>query len=231
MTLPQMDLEPEPESQPHHEAPQRLLWASLRALLPTLAFDIGGTMAVYYILLPHFPKSSIWPILGASLVPVISNVFNFIRRRSFDIIGIIVLIGLIAGVVPAIFGGSQRLLLVRESFVTGFLGLVLLVSGFFPTPLAYYVVREFLTANESLPAERFEVLWANGRVRRGIRVMTLAWGALLLGEFVLRAFMALTMNVAFVLGAAPVMFTILLLIAGALNAIWLGRAIKLAFSA
>jgi hypothetical protein len=123
------------------------------------------------------------------------------------------------------------LLLVRESFITGLLGLALLISGFLPTPLAYYVVREFLTANEALPAEHFEVLWKHGYFRRGIRIMTLAWGALLLGEFVLRAFMALTMNVAFVLGASPVLFTILLLIAGIINAFWLGRAIRRALSA
>lgn len=233
MSLPQTEPEPRP-SNFHEEAaraPQRLLWESLRALLPTLAFDIGGTMLVYYLLLPDFPKTSIWPLLGASLVPVISNVFNFIRRHSFDIVGIIVLIGLLAGVVPAIFGGGQRLLLVRESFVTGLLGVALLVSGFLPTPLAYYVVREFLTANEALPAEHFEILWRHGYFRRGIRIMTLAWGALLVGEFALRAFMALTMNVAFVLGASPVMFTILLLIAGIVNAFWLGRAIRRALSA
>ena len=100
-------------------APTRLLWTSFRALLPTLLFDIGGAMIVYYLLLPHFPKASILPLLGASLVPVISNVFNFIRRHSFDMVGIIVLVGLIAGVAGALFGGGQRLLLVRESFLTG----------------------------------------------------------------------------------------------------------------
>lgn len=233
MTLSQREpiASPSERAQETAKAPQRLLWTSLRALLPTLAFDIGGTMIVYYLLLPHFSKTSIWPILGASLVPVISNVFNFARRRSIDIVGIIVLIGLLVGVVPAIFGGSQRLLLVRESFVTGLIGLVLLVSGFFPTPLAYYVVREFLTANEAIHDEHFEILWRHRYFRRGIRIMTLGWGALLLGEFALRAFMALTMNVAFVLGAAPVLFTILMLLAGVVNAFWLGRAMRIALSA
>lgn len=207
------------------------LWASIRALLPTLAFDIAGTMAVYYLLLPHFGKTSIWPILGASLVPLISNAYNFVRRHSFDVVGLIILIGLLAGVLPAIFGGSQRLLLVRESFVSGALGVTLIASAVMHRPLAFYVIREFLTANEALPNERFDTLWRSTYFRHTIRAMTIGWGALLVGEFVLRAFMALRMNVAFVLGASPVLFTMLLLIAGLFTAFWLAHAIRVALSA
>lgn len=210
---------------------RKFLWASIRALLPTLAFDIAGTMVVYYLLLPHFGPTSIWPILGASLVPLISNVFNFVRRRSFDVVGIIVLIGLLVGMLPAVFGGTQRLLLVRESFVTGLLGMILLASALFHRPLAYYVIREFLTANEALPHQRWDILWKSGYFRHTIRAMTIGWGALLVGEFVLRAFMALRMNVAFVLGAAPVLVTILLLLAGLATAFWLAHAIRVALSA
>ena len=61
--------------------------------------------------------------------------------------------------------------------------------------------------------------------------MTVGWGALLVGEFVLRAFMALRMNIAFVLGAAPVLITILLLLAGLATAFWLAHAIRIALSA
>lgn len=209
---------------------RRYLWQSIRALLPTLAFDIAGTMGVYYVLLPHFGSTSIWPILGASLVPVISNAFNFMRRRTFDVVGLIVLLGLLVGMLPAAFGGSQRLLLVRESFFTGLLGVILLVSAALHRPLAYYVIREFLTANEALPHERWDYLWRSQYFRHTVRAMTFGWGALLVGEFVLRGFMALRMNIAFVLGAGPVLITILLLLAGLFTAFWLAHAIRVALS-
>lgn len=210
---------------------RKFLWASIRALLPTLAFDLAGTMAVYYLMLPHFGATSIWPILGASLVPTISNIFNFVRRRSFDVVGIIVLLGLLVGLAPAAFGGSQRLLLLRESFVTGLLGLILILSAVLHRPLAYYVIREFLLANEALPHERWDVLWQSGFFRHTIRGITLGWGALLLGEFVMRAFMALRMNIAFVLGAGPIFITILLILAGLATAFVLAHAIRVALSA
>lgn len=210
---------------------RRFLWASIRELLPTLAFDIAGTMAVYYALLPQFGPTSIWPILGASMVPAISNLFNFVRRHSWDVVGIIVLIGLLVGVIPAVLGGTQRILLLRESFVTGALGLILLLSAALHRPLAYYVIREFLTANEALPHERWDVLWECGFFRHTIRGITLGWGSLLLGEFVLRAFMALKWNVAIVLGAGPIFITILLAIAGVITAFFLAHAIRVALSA
>ena len=208
------------------EKPTRFLWQSIRALIPTLIVDTGGATLVYYLLLPHYPSNSIWPVLGASLVPAASNIFNFVRRRSFDIVGLIVLLGMIVGTVPAAFGGSQRLLLLRESFLTGFIGLLLVVTTFcLRRPVFYYVMREFLTANDSLPKEHFDVLWSRPFFRAGVRNVTFAWGALLLFGFCLRGFMAMTMNIGFVIGVAPVLLTILLLIAGAVTAFWLSGAI------
>lgn len=205
----------------------RFLWESFRALLPTLAIDVGGTTIVYYSLARFYPNTSIWPILGASLVPAASNIVNLVRRKTVDIVGLLILLGMMGGLIPALFGGTQRLLLIRESFVSGLLGLVLLVSPFvMRKPIGYYVIREFLTANDALPEEHFDVLWRTAYFRHGVRIVTLAWGVLLLGELVLRAFMALTMNVGLVVSVSPVIYTTLMLLAGIATAIWLSGAIS-----
>jgi hypothetical protein len=208
------------------ETPLQFLWESFRALIPTLAIDVGGTTAVYYVLAQFYPSTNIWPILGASLVPAVSNVVNLLRRRTVDIVGLLILLGMIGGLVPAALGGTQRLLLIRESFVSGLLGLILLISPFvMRRPIGYYVIREFLTANDTLPEEHFEVLWRTAYFRHGVRIVTIAWGALLVGELVLRAFMALTMNVGLVVSISPVIFTTLMLLAGIATAVWLSSAI------
>lgn len=209
------------------ETPLHFLWESFRALLPTLAIDVGGTTIVYFALARFYPSTSIWPILGASLVPAVSNIVNLVRRKTVDIVGLLILLGMMGGLVPALFGGTQRLLLIRESFVSGLLGLVLLTSPFvMQRPIGYYVIREFLTANDALPEEHFEVLWRTGYFRHGVRIVTIAWGVVLLGELVLRAFMALTMNVGLVVSVSPVIFTTLMLLAGVATAIWLSGAIS-----
>jgi hypothetical protein len=215
------------ERPPPEETLWAFLWESFRALLPTLAIDVGGTTLVYYVLARFYPSTNIWPILGASLVPAASNVVNLARRRTVDIVGLLILLGMIGGLVPALLGGTQRLLLIRESFVSGLLGLVLLVSPFvMRRPIGYYVIREFLTANDALPEDHFEILWRTAYFRHGVRIVTIAWGALLVGELVLRAFMALTMNVGLVLSISPIIFTLLMLLAGVATAIWLSSAIS-----
>lgn len=157
-------------------------------------------------------------------MPVASNIVNFARRRSIDIIGLIVLLAIVVSLIPAAFGGSQRLLLVRESFLTGLIGLVLVISPFvMRQPVFYYIIREFLTANDTLPEGHFAVLWEIAHFRRGVRVVTVVWGAVLLGDFVMRAFIALRMNVGFALGVAPLLTTILLGMLGLATAIWLGH--------
>ncbi len=221
------DVESSENRSPSNIRPLAVLWQSFRALLPTLIFDVGGTTIVYYLLAPHFPSTSIWPIVGASLVPVASNIFNAIRRRSVDIVGLIILLGLIAGIIPTAFGGSQRLLLLRESFFTGLIGLVFFVSAFvMKKPIFYYVMKEFLTANDALPESHFAFLWGSSYFRQGTRIVTFAWGALLLGDFVLRAFIALNMSIGFALGVAPILSTILLLMMGAATGFWLSNAIS-----
>jgi small-conductance mechanosensitive channel len=206
--------------------PLSFLWETFRALLPVLAIDVVGTLLVYFLLAHLLRTSTVWPVLGASMLPLVSNVVNFARRRTFDIVGLIVLAGVVAGLIPAAFGGSPRLLLVRESFVTGALGVVLIASVFvMRRPIMYYVIRELLTANDTLPQEHFNLLWRRKRFRRETRFVTLGWGLLLIGELVLRGYMALTMNVALVLSVAPIILTTLMLIAGAGTAIWRGRAV------
>jgi hypothetical protein len=199
---------------------------SIRALLPTLLVDTLGATIVYFILRPHYPQNSIWPVLGASLVPIASNVFNFIRRRSFDVVGLIVLLGMIIGTLPAIWGGSMRILLVRESFLTGVIGIVLIVSSFFMRKsIMYYIVHEVLTANETLPEEDFAVVWRSKAFQLECRTASIVWGVILVGEFCLRAFMAFRLDVGFVIAVVPVLFTSLLLCAGAATAIWLRAAL------
>jgi hypothetical protein len=207
--------------------PLEFLWESFRALIPALLVDVGGTLLLYSILVRAVPQSNVWPILGASMVPLFTNVANFVRRRTVDIVGLLVLVGIIAGLIPAAFGGDPRLMLIRESFVTGFLGLVLIVSGLvMRRPILYFVIREFLTANDALPAEHFNVLWRRRRFRREMRFLTLGWGVLLVGWLLFHWFLVLHLSVTLVLSVSPFISTTLMLLAGIGTAIWLGHGVS-----
>ena len=218
------------EKETARKAPLRFLWKSARALLPTLTVDVAGMTLIYYLLLPHFSATSMCPVLAASSVPAVSSAFNFTRQRRLDVVALLILLGVLGSQIPALFGGSGRLLLLRESFLTGAVGVLLIISPLFMRkPILYYLIREFLKTDGSLSNERFQVLSESAHFQRGLWALTIGWGLLLSGEFVLRAFMALHMSIGFVLGVAPALLTALLLLAGAVTAIWLGRAIARTF--
>jgi hypothetical protein len=209
--------------------PWRFFIASVRALIPNLVFDVGGTVAVYYLLLAFFPPTSALPLLGATLVPALSIVFNVWKRRRIDVVGIIVIVGLLAGIAGVCMGGSQRLLLLRESFVSGAIGLALFISPIFPKPIGYYVLRSFMAENE-ISVTPFDTLWEKPFFRRTVRFGTFFWGLLLLTEFGLRVFFALMLPVVFALAVAPIILNALLLIGGAISAVVMGRAIGAALA-
>jgi hypothetical protein len=79
-------------------------------------------------------------------------------------------------------GGGPRLLLLRESLITGVLGLVLLISLLFPRPLMYYMAES--TASKHSPEEvgRFELLWEKPRFVHCMYLMTTVWGVGLVCE-------------------------------------------------
>src|SRR5947208_2551964 len=102
---------------------RHFLRETLRGLAPSLLISVAGTLLIYSLLRPHFPPASVLPLPIASLFPLLGNAVSLARHRRLDIFGVMVLIGLAAGVLAALLGGGQRLLLIRESFVTGAIGL------------------------------------------------------------------------------------------------------------
>ena len=74
----------------------------------------------YVLLTSYVPRFSQVVALGLSAIfPTVNGLITIARRRHLNIIGAIVLIGILVSVVAARVGGDPKLLLIRESFVTG----------------------------------------------------------------------------------------------------------------
>lgn len=199
---------------------RQFLLSTIRGLLPSLLINIACTLIIYNLLSPHFPPTSIIPLLVASLFPVLGNIISILRRHRLDIIGVMILIGLAVSVIAILLGGSPRLLLIRESFTTGAIGLALLVSLVLPRPLGYSFARQFLTANDPTRVAGFESLWQVPFFRKSLKGGTIFWGALMLGEFVLRIVMVLTLPVVLVLAISPLVLNGLLVGGIVVSALW-----------
>ena len=67
-------------------------------------------------------------LAAGAIFPAARGVVEIVRRRRVDIIGTMVLAGIAASIIAAAVGGSPQLFLIRESFVTGALGVLALSS-------------------------------------------------------------------------------------------------------
>jgi hypothetical protein len=134
-----------------------------------LAVDVACPYLAYRLLTQYLPGISTAAALGlAGVFPAAGNVASLARRRRIDIIGAIVLTGIIVSIFAVLLGGDPKIVLVRESFVTGALGVVCLLSLLFPRPLLFYIGREFSTGDDPVRIAAFNDL---GQVpRRPIRL-------------------------------------------------------------
>ncbi|MEI7026395.1 VC0807 family protein [Paenibacillus sp. y28] len=124
--------------------------------------------------------SSMAALCAATLVPLAENLIHLCKHRKLDAFGSIMLFTFIFALVLAGMGGSERLLLVRESFITGSVGIIFLASLLFKRPVIYYLANRFLRK------EGFADNWSYPYFRFVMRLMTLVWGLDLLLEAIVR---------------------------------------------
>jgi hypothetical protein len=181
---------------------------TLRGLLPTLIVSALLPFLTYRILSVQAPwMSEVARLLIAGTFPAAHSVVGIYRRRTLDIVAIMVVAGIAVSIVATFIGGDARLLLIRESFVTGALGIVALSSFAWKRPLLFYIGRQMSSAQDPTRKAQFDALWERPRAARVFRVLTLVWGVVWLLECALRIAMAETLAISTVLAISPIVFT------------------------
>ncbi|WP_133849955.1 VC0807 family protein [Labedaea rhizosphaerae] len=167
----------------------------LRTWVPTMVFNVALPIATYIVLsgngmadVPALILSGIWPVVELGL--------SYARTRHFDELSIMVLIFLVIGVLTSLLFTSARVLLIKESALTGLFGVVLLASLLAKRPLMFYFGRKFATDGTPEKIAWWNGLWQYEGFRRGQRMLTVVWGVAFLGEAVLRILLGLFLPVA-----------------------------------
>ena len=104
-------------------------------------------LAVNFVL-PFLIFNSIGPSLGvvvalmiASTPPILWAIAAFIRERKVDAISVLVLSGIAVSILAFAGGGGVKFLQLRESLVTGLVGLIFLGAAAIGRPLIYQIGR------------------------------------------------------------------------------------------
>lgn len=110
-------------------------------------------------------------------------------------------------VVIATLGGSARLILVRESLVTGAIGAGFLVSLLFRKPAQFYLGRQFVTGNLPDRVLRYNAAWdAVPYMRVALRTTTAVWGIAFLLEVAVRVVLVFHVSTRQALAIGPIVF-------------------------
>lgn len=140
-----------------------------------------------YRLSKRFISSSEFTALAiATTFPLAKSVFDIAKRRRVDPVAVIVLLGIAAGLIALLFGGSGRVLLMRESLFTAAFGLACFGSLLLPRPMMFHIGEYFLAGQDELKRRRYQISWTLPEVRFTARLITSVWGGVHVAEFALR---------------------------------------------
>ena len=177
----------------------------LRAIAPSA---IGGAvvpLAVFYLVRPHVGSDA--TALALAGIPAAMWVTTqWIRRRTLDPIGAIVLSGFAVGLaVSYALGGNAFVLKVRDSAFTLFFGVGSLVTAKFgQRPLTFYVGRALTAGSDTHRAKLYNELWEVPPARATFRIINLVWGVGLVGDAVARVLLAANLSTKTFVAVSPV---------------------------
>jgi hypothetical protein len=175
----------------------------LNAIIPVVLYKLSRR---------YVSPSELTALLLASTFPLGKSIFDLARRGQMDPISIVVLLGISADGVALLFGGTPRLLLVRESLFTGAFGFACFVSLLLPRPMMFYFARHFMAGGDLERQARFNAAWQLPEVRFCHRIITFVWGCVFVGELVLRIVLIYHLSAAVVLIIAPILIGVLTIV-------------------
>jgi len=193
--------------EPDHDAHRRAdIGGASRPIVVSLAWDIALNatipLACYVLAKRFYSASELTALIVATVFPLIKSGVD-LARRELDPVAVLVLLGIATSILAIFLGGDPRVLLIRESFFTGAFGIACLVSLSFPRPIMFYFGRYFMAGQDPQKRQTFDAQWANPVARRAHRLITLVWGLVYVGEFVVRVVLVYRASVAVVLVIAP----------------------------
>ncbi|TDG00602.1 VC0807 family protein [Paenibacillus piri] len=167
-------------------------------IMITVLLNIALPYLAYTLLVPY--TSGLTALSAAALIPLCDSLFNLIRTRKVDAFSSFILLSIVLGIAAVFIGGDERFILLRESYITGVMGILFMASLCFARPLIYYFAERFMGRDSSLDEK-----WTRfPGVRRTFRMITLVWGISLLFEACLKVMLVYSISVPDFLIVSPI---------------------------
>jgi hypothetical protein len=175
-----------------------------RGLLISVALNALVPVVLYQLSKRYFSASELGALSVAALFPLVWSLVDLIRIGSLDPVAVLSLASIIMSMIAVAFGGSPKLLLIRESFFTGAFGIVCLVSLATPRPIMFYFARYFTAGRDPDRVAEFNLGLERPGFRRTMRLITIVWATTSLLEFATRVLLVYALAAATVLVVSPI---------------------------
>jgi hypothetical protein len=161
-----------------------------QTLLATLVFDIAGPLLTYRVL-HSLGASDVVALLASGVPPALGVALAAKRHGRLDVIGSLVLLGVIIGISLGLLTHDAQLVLLEGAIPTLLFSLACLVSVLLRRPLMF-VLLQATVGHRGITATELRELGHDSDTRHDFRVITLVWGFGFLVESVLKATVVLT---------------------------------------
>ncbi|POG77664.1 hypothetical protein GLOIN_2v1544686 [Rhizophagus irregularis DAOM 181602=DAOM 197198] len=115
-----------------------------------LFFEIALPLILFYVLKSYMKE--IWALLISGVPPFLIVIYGIISKRRIDILGAITIISIVVSAIVASLKGDARAYLLRESAITGTVGLTFLITlipikygSFQMRPIMFYFAKDMQT--------------------------------------------------------------------------------------
>jgi hypothetical protein len=152
-----------------------------------IGLDVLGPLLVYR-LCRHFDMSQVWALVISGTTPGLGVLLDYVRWRTLEIIGAIVLGGIALSIVLALVSGTTKAVLLEGALSTGAFGLVCLLSLRWRRPLLFHFIQTFYGGRHTAEGADLDEAYVEFESARAyFRLVTIVWGVANLVEACIKA--------------------------------------------
>jgi hypothetical protein len=164
--------------------------ARLQSIAKIVIVDIAAPL-IAYSLLRSAGMSTVTALVLSGVFPAIGVAIGAVQHRRLDIVGALVLAGILVGTVLGLISHNARLVLMEGSVPTAIFGVACLGSLWTRRPLMFGFSVEFI-GPDTAKGREMTALWQYEGFRRIFRIITAVWGVGFLLEAALRVVIVLS---------------------------------------
>lgn len=156
----------------------------LRSIAKIVIIDVAAPL-IAYSLLRSAGMSTVTALVLSGVFPALGVATGVIQHRRLDVVGALVLAGILVGTVLGLISHSSRLVLMEGSVPTAIFAVGCLGSLWTRRPLMYGFALEFI-GPDTAKGREMTSLWQYEGFRHIFRIITTVWGVGFLVEAALR---------------------------------------------